>query len=124
MLFFDLFRNEPRLVNISAGDTLFREGDPGETMYVLLSGSADILVGERVVETVEAGGVVGELGVVETGPRSGTVRARMPCTFVEIDQARFRFLVEETPYFAVEVMKVMAGRLRCCDAHVHSLTVR
>lgn len=124
MLFFDLFRHDPNLINVAAGGHLFREGDAGHAMYVLLSGKAQILLGNLPVEDVGAGDVVGELAVIEDAPRSATVRTHTACTFVEIDQARFRFLVEEMPYFAIEVMRVMARRLRHCDAQLKELSAQ
>jgi CRP/FNR family transcriptional regulator, cyclic AMP receptor protein len=95
-----------------AGATLFTQGDPAEHMYVVSSGSVTLSIDGRVVETVGPGGLFGEMAVIEREPRSGTAVAETDTTVVGIDKRRFWFLVQETPYFAEIVMKVMAGRLR------------
>ncbi|MBL8446974.1 MAG: cyclic nucleotide-binding domain-containing protein [Zoogloeaceae bacterium] len=120
MLFYDLFRKDPNLVTVAAGETLCAEGEPGADMYVLLSGTAEIRSGACVLEELGVGGIVGEMGVIEPGPPSATVRALTDCTFAVIDRDRFDFLVRDTPQFAVDVMKVMAQRMRQCDAMLKS----
>lgn len=115
-IFYDLFRNEPHIETLQAGDVLFRQGDSGNgRMYVLLSGRADVLRGERLVEKSCSGDIFGELAMIEEAPRSATVIARTDCEFAVIDQKRFHWLVAETPGFATEVMRAMARRLRHCD---------
>ncbi len=116
MVFFELFAHNPTILRIPAGQTLFREGDAdGGLMYVLSAGNADIVIGNRVVEHLQHGGIVGELGLVSPGPRSATVLAISDCEFVAIDEARFQFLIQNTPFFAMQVMRVMAERLRATD---------
>jgi CRP-like cAMP-binding protein len=112
----ELFHHETDLRELAAGTTLFREGDPGDLMYVLISGSAHISVGGRVLETAEAGAIVGEMAMIDDGARSATVVARSDCKFVPIDRRRFNFLVQQTPNFALHVMRVIANRLRKTDA--------
>jgi CRP/FNR family cyclic AMP-dependent transcriptional regulator len=112
----ELFHHETDLRQLSAGTTLFREGDTGDLMYVLLSGSAEISVGGRVVETAQAGAIVGEMAMIDDGARSATVVAKNDCKFVPIDRRRFNFLVQQTPNFALHVMRVIANRLRRTDA--------
>jgi CRP-like cAMP-binding protein len=118
MLFFDLFRKDPDIVEFSPGQTLCREGEVGEAMYVLLHGSAEIRSGSAVLERVGAGDLVGELGVLDGIPRVATVTALTDCAAAVIDQKRFHFLVKANPGFALEVMQAMARRLRQCDARL------
>jgi CRP-like cAMP-binding protein len=73
-----------------------------------------------VLETLGPGGMFGEMAVIEREPRSGTAVAETDTALVGIDKRRFWFLVQETPYFAEIVMKVMAGRLRRETARVAS----
>jgi len=116
MLFYDLFRHEPNIRKVPAGETLFREGEASNGhMYVLVCGKAHIRVGDRIVEHCELGAVLGEMAMVGEGPRSATVVCDTDCSFAEIDQKRFHFLVTDAPFFATEVMRVMARRLRSCD---------
>jgi len=117
-LIFDLFRHEPTFVDVAAGKHLFREGDASkELMYVLIAGKANILVGDQVVEEAGAGTIVGEMGITHPHEqRSASTLALTDCRFAELNAKRFKYLVSEAPYFAIEVMQVMADRLRRADA--------
>jgi len=108
----ELFRLERDPLLLEQGETLFRQGDRGDCMYVLLDGSVDILVGSTVVESARPGALLGEMAMVDSSPRSATVIATSDCKLARIDQFRFHFLVQQTPNFATYVMKVMADRLR------------
>jgi CRP-like cAMP-binding protein len=96
----------------AAGTVIFNEGDPADRMYVVQAGSVALSIGDRVVETVTAGGLFGEIAVIDREPRSGSALAESDTMLVAIDKRRFWFLVQETPYFAEIVMRVMANRLR------------
>lgn len=115
MVFFELFAHNPDIVRIPAGQTLFDEGDEGHRMFVLTRGTAEVIVSNRVVETLQYGNIVGEMGLVSPGPRSATVVAASDCEFVAIDEKRFHYLVQQTPFFATQVMRVLAERLRAAD---------
>lgn len=115
MVFFDLFTNDPEIVAVKTGEKLFAEGEAGHLMYVLIVGSAEVIVNNRVVETLKAGNIVGEMSIVSPGTRSATVIATADSQFVAIDEKRFHYLVQQAPYFASLVMKVMAERLRATN---------
>jgi CRP-like cAMP-binding protein len=118
MLFYDLFRLDPEFIKINAGEILFREGDSGDLMYVLIEGRAEVSIGGVLIGKCGQGDFVGEMAVVDGSPRYGTVTARTKCKFVVIDKKRFHFLIEETPGFALEVIRIMAKRLKECDLRV------
>ena len=101
----------------AAGTTVFNKGDPADRMYLVTRGNVSLSISGRVVETVGPGGLFGEMAVIEREPRSGTAVAETDTTLVGIDKRRFWFLVQETPYFAEIVMRVMAGRLRRETVH-------
>lgn len=115
MVFFELFANNPDIVRIDAGQPLFSEGDEGHRLYVLTTGQAEIIVNNRVVETIQHGNIVGEMGLVSPGARSATVVALSDCEFVAVDEKRFQYLVQQTPFFAMQVMRVLAERLRAAN---------
>ena len=108
-----LFHHETDLLMVTAGHTLFTEGEPGEVMYVLMSGTVEISVNGKVVETAEKGALLGEMSLVEeAAQRSASATALSDCILVTIDAHRFHFLIQNTPNFAVHVMRVIASRLR------------
>lgn len=110
------FRDEPNVVRLEPGAVLFKDGDPSTCLYVVRSGSLTIRSGRVVYEDVGPGGIVGEMGIVESHkPRSAMVYARTQAELVEIDEPRFLALVEATPSFALAVMRVLSRRLRRMD---------
>ena len=112
----ELFRHETDLKTLSAGQALFSEGEQGDLMYVLMSGAAYIIVHDKVMETAEAGAILGEMAMIEDRARSATVIAKSDCTLLPIARKRFNFLIQQTPNFSLHVMQVIAGRLRRTDA--------
>ncbi len=121
MISIELFSHNSTIVNIAAEKPLFSQGEAGHLMFVLKSGEADVFVNGRLVESLEHGSIVGEMGLVSPGPRSATIVARTDCEFVAVDENRFQFLVQQTPFFATQVMRVMAERLRNLDRMVTSV---
>ncbi len=123
MLFFDMFRHDPKYLEISAGEVLFREGEVGNEMYILIEGEAEITISGVFFEKCEPGMFVGELAVIDGSPRYATVTALTDCKFVVVDSKRFHFLVDEAPSFAIDVMRVMAKRIRSCDQRILALAL-
>ena len=107
-----LLQRSGNLEEFAAGTTIFSKGEPAETMYVVQEGSVAISIGDRTVEVVGEGGLFGEMAVIDREPRSAAAVAVTDTKLVSIDKRRFWFLVQETPYFAEIVMRVMASRLR------------
>jgi CRP-like cAMP-binding protein len=112
MIFYDLFRNGPVFHELGSGQTLFQEGSEGEDMYVLIEGQALIELQGLLFEEIGPGDFVGELAVIDGSPRLATVITQTACKFVRVDRQRFRTLIAENHRFALEVMTVMARRLR------------
>ena len=115
MISLNLFDHNPTLIPVAAGQALFRQGEEGNMMFVLATGSANVVVHNRVVETLQHGSIVGEMGLVSHEPHSASVIAKTDCEFVVVDEKRFQFLVQQTPYFAIQVMRLMAERLRATN---------
>jgi CRP/FNR family cyclic AMP-dependent transcriptional regulator len=108
----DLFSHESDPVKLAAETVLFSAGDPGDAMYVVLEGSLDILVNGTRVEVASRGSILGEMALIDHSPRSGTVIAREMATLAKIDTTRFQRLIQQNPFFATHVMKVLADRIR------------
>jgi CRP/FNR family transcriptional regulator, cyclic AMP receptor protein len=115
----NVFRNAADAESLEAGATLFREGDPGDVMYAVAEGSIELIVDGTVVENVGPGGILGELALIDAAPRSATAIAATATRIVRVDHPRFNYLVHEHPTFALQVMTVMAERLRRAN-HQHS----
>jgi CRP/FNR family transcriptional regulator, cyclic AMP receptor protein len=102
----------------AAGDVIFAEGDKGDAMYVVRTGEVAIERRGHVMEMLGGGGIFGEMALIDGSPRSATVRARTDCEVAPINEKSFLFLVHETPYFAIAVMRTLAERLRRMDETV------
>ena len=110
-----LFDKDQTAAAVPAGTKIFQAGDTGEQMFAVLDGTVDIIIHGQVVETVEAGGVFGEMALVEDRPRAATAIVKTDASIVSIDRKRFVFLVQQHPFFALQLMTIMAARLRRMD---------
>jgi CRP-like cAMP-binding protein len=111
----DLFRNETDGPFYSAGQTIFAQGDMGDSMFVVLEGEVELAINGSVRERLGPGEPFGEMALIDRAPRVATVVAITDCRLVVISEKRFLFLIQQTPYFALQIMKVMAERLRKMD---------
>ncbi len=108
----DLFARDTQAEAFKAGQTVFKEGDLGHEMFAVIEGAVEIVIRGTVVETVEAGGVFGEMALVEDKPRIAVAVVKSDARLVRIDRRRFTFLVQQNPFFSLQLMAVMAERLR------------
>lgn len=113
--FAPMFRNDESAYDVAAGSVIFREGEAGDCLYVILAGEVDVSVNGRHVWCLRGGEIFGEMALVETRARSATAIARTDCRLVRIDERRFLFLVSQTPYFALGLLRLLASRLRAMD---------
>jgi CRP/FNR family cyclic AMP-dependent transcriptional regulator len=98
--------------SFAAGEVIFREGERGEELFVIRSGQVQIRSGDRVVETIGEHSIFGEMALIDDGPRSATAVAASDVELVPVGQKQFLYLVSETPFFALNVMRVLVRRLR------------
>lgn len=108
----NLFRHATNGVAYTAGQIIFQEGQPGKVMYVVQEGQVSIRRNDEQIDAAGPGSIIGEMALIDDRPRSATAIALTDCRLVPIDEQRFTFLVQQTPHFALTVMRVMAERLR------------
>jgi len=94
-----------------AGDVIFREGDPAKELFVVKNGSVEICLGNRLVDILPERSIFGEMALIDPGPRSVTAVAATDTTLVPVDEKQFLLVVSRTPYFTLNVMRVLARRL-------------
>ena len=99
-------------IRVAAGGNVFVKGDPGDCMYIVQSGTIDMVIGDTVVETIGANEALGFMSMIDDLPRSSTARAREACELSLIDSRTFRFMVDEVPNFSTYIMRVLARRIR------------
>ncbi len=101
----------------SAGEVVFRAGDPGNEFFVVRDGTVAIEVNGSPVERLGSSEMFGEMALVDAKPRSATVVAETDCVVVPISEKQFLLMVEYAPSFALSVIRVLAHRLRDANAH-------
>ena len=107
-----LFSRGEATTHHSAGAVIFDIGSPSDCMYAIQQGNVEVRVKGEPIERLQAGHVFGELGLIDDHPRSAQVIATTDCELVRIDRKRFQFLIQQTPSFALQIMAVLAHRLR------------
>ena len=100
---------------LKAGETIFNEGDPATTLYVIRSGRVGIHLGNRLLDTLETNEIFGEMALIDSAPRSATAVATTDVTLVPVSKKQFLVLISRSPSFALDVMGVLARRLRAAN---------
>src|SRR3954453_14369663 len=106
-----------QLVRVRAREYLFRQGDPGDSLYVVLRGRLEIVVeGEgaepKVIRVLGRGDSVGELALLTESPRSASVRARRATELLHVTREHFARVLEQRPEFAAGLTRVLGRQLR------------
>ena len=116
-------RNVQTLAN---HEIIFREGEVGRHMYVILEGEVQIRkrTGEkttRTMITLKKGDIFGEMAVVEGKGRSATAIASTDCRLLRLDEEAFYDLVRKNSDFAVKIIKTLSSRLRSADTLIEEV---
>jgi CRP-like cAMP-binding protein len=99
-------------LSFAAGSIVFNQGDAGNCMYIAQSGVIEMVIGDKVIETIGPNEVLGYMSMIDEAPRSSTARVRETCELSVIDARTFRFMVDEVPNFALYIMAALARRIR------------
>ncbi len=102
--------------DFKAGDVIFNQGEPARELFIIQSGMVEIRLGNRVLETLSQYSIFGEMALIDAAPRSATAVAVTDAKLVPVSEKQFLFLISNTPYFALNVMRVMARRLRTANS--------
>jgi len=103
---------------VAAGETVIREGGVAHEMFLLRKGRAEIRIKDRPVEEVGPGGIFGEMALIDQSPRSATVVAIEDSEIIPIDERLFVILVQDAPYFALDVMRTLVERIRAMNRRI------
>ena len=106
-----IFQKQPDPQTFSTGEVIFKEGQPGNCMFGILEGEVEILVNGKTVEIIESGEVFGTGILLGIEARTYTAIAKTDCKLAYLDESGFLFAVQETPVFAIKVMKSYSERL-------------
>ena len=76
------------------------------------AGQVGIMSGNRLLDTLDPASIFGEMALIDTAPRSATAVAVSEVELIPVSEKQFLFMVSQTPFFALNVMRVLARRLR------------
>ena len=107
-----LTNNSIETLRVRAGGVIFREGEQADELFVIKSGYVRIQIGNRGIADLTTDSIFGEMALIDSEPRSATAVAITDVELVPISEKQFLFLVSQTPYFALKVMRTLAQRLR------------
>ena len=97
---------------LKPGETIFKEGEPAKELYVIRSGRVEIQLGNRLLDTLEANDIFGEMALIDAAPRSASAIAKTDVALVPISKKDFLTLVGRAPTFALDIMGMLTRRLR------------
>lgn len=102
------------------GETIFREGETSEAAFLIVSGEVDVVKGfetnhARSIATIGAGEYVGEMGLVDSKPRSATAIAKGATVCEPVTQEQFMELILQNPEEAIGLIKILFERLRAAS---------
>jgi CRP/FNR family transcriptional regulator, cyclic AMP receptor protein len=106
------------LREFKAGEVIFKLGDPASEFFVIQSGKVDIRLGNRLLGTLSDRDIFGEMALIDAAPRSATAIAASDVKLVPVAEKQFLFLVSRTPHFALNIMRVLARRLRATNSAI------
>lgn len=115
-------------MNYSEGQELCHQGDPGDAMYVILGGVADVLIdsatGPIPVAELKKNNFFGETAILCDSPRNATIKAREPLSTLKISKETFYRMIAEVPQMAIEMMRELAHRVDDTNKKLQEATAK
>jgi NTE family protein len=114
---------ELKWVRVPGGQTLFRENDVADALYVVMSGCLGVSVsdghgGDTLISRIVAGETVGEMGILDGGFRSATVEALRDTELLRLDKSSCERLVDRYPRSMLSLVSLLVRRLRNTTRHL------
>lgn len=101
-----------REVDAKAGDVVMREGEPGESFLVIVEGTVRVEQAGRDIRSMMAGGFLGEIALLEHGPRTATATCVTDCRLLSLGHFEFDRLMATFPDVRTKVLAAIARRAR------------
>jgi len=102
-------------ISMTAGTLIVDQGQTGREAFVVMSGEVTVKRNNRKVATLGPGDVVGELSLLDHGPRTATAICETDCTLLVIDQRRFLSVIDDVPAISHKLLSSLASRIRAMD---------
>lgn len=102
-------------ITMTEGTLIIDQGQTGREAFVVLDGTVVVKRNGRKVADLGVGAVVGELSLLDHGPRTATAICSSDCTLLVIDQRRFLAVIDDIPSLSHKLMRTLAARIRELD---------
>ena len=106
-------------ITVEAGHVLVDQGDAGREAFVIVDGSATVKRNGRKVGTLSPGDAIGELALLDHGPRTATVTADTELTALVLSAREFAGIIEDVPGLAQKLLAQLAARVRELDRQIY-----
>jgi len=103
-------------VDVPAGTALTHEGRHEGYFFVIVSGTVQIERGGRTINTIGPGDFLGEIALLDGGPRTATATTESPCRLLSMTHKRFHQLLDSSPPVRTAILEAVGERLRALDA--------
>ncbi|MEM7698874.1 MAG: cyclic nucleotide-binding domain-containing protein [Verrucomicrobiota bacterium] len=113
--FAPLFENRLDKRSFQSGEVILAAGEKNRSLHVILEGEVEIKAGNFRVASEGRGGIFGELSLIDDSPTSASVIACSDGVCAVLDQLEFVDLIQDHPFFAIAVMRVICSRLRAMN---------
>jgi len=118
MEFLDLFRHWQDVVEYAAGTVICSEGDAADVVYIVLTGEVELRLQGQLLGKEIAGGIFGEMAMVDAATTSATAVAATDVKLARLERDQFKGFISKNPEFSLQVMAVLANRLRAVDQYI------
>ena len=99
-------------ISLETDDVIFQEGEPGKSLFVIITGKVNILNDNQIIANLEKGNCIGEMSILDQAPRSADAIAAEESILLQIDQDGFFELMAGNPDIMKEIIKMLTKRLR------------
>ncbi len=118
MNFLELFKDWENREVFEAQSVIFSENEPADVMFVVLSGEVELSLHDEVLGTETAGGIIGEMAIINSQSRNLTATAKTDVSLARLDKGQIRELVDMSSEFSFHAMATLANRLRAVDRYI------
>jgi len=108
-------------LSFPARHTIFTQGEVGRSLYILVSGTVRVHIGDRELAILKGGTCFGEMAVFDAEPRSASVTTLEPCDCLMLTQQQLYEAIEETPGIAVNIIRLLSRRTRELNQKINVL---
>ena len=114
----ELFEDWDNREEFEARSVIFSENEPADVMYVVLSGEVEMSLHGEVLDTETAGGIIGEMAIIDSATRNSTATAVTDVKLARLDKDQIREMVDRSSEFSFHAMATLANRLRSVDGYI------